>query len=102
MMVLTIDVDDGVNGRGGRAAAWLTMSTIDFDDGVDGKGGGGRVAALLTMLLICCIDNGINKDLLLHLGSLILKAFFNATCQPKSVSTRRIFFMFFAKSIVTW
>ncbi len=29
---------------------------------------------------------------MLHLGSLRLKAFFNATCQPKSVSTRRIFF----------
>ena len=49
-MVLTIDVDDGVDGRGGCAAAWLT-------------GGGGRVAALLTMSLICCINDGINKDL---------------------------------------
>ncbi len=49
MMVSTIDVNDGVDGRGGRAAAWLTMSTIDFDDGVNGKGSGGRVAALLTM-----------------------------------------------------
>jgi hypothetical protein len=63
MMVSTIDVDDGVNGRGRRAAAWLTMSTIDFDNGVNGKGGGGCVAALLTMLSICCIDDGINKDL---------------------------------------
>ena len=62
-MVSTINVDDGVDGRGGRAAAWLTMSTINFDDGVDGKGGGGHVAALLTMSLICCIDDGINKDL---------------------------------------
>ena len=63
MMVSTIDVDDGIDIRGGRAAAWLTMLTIDFDDGVDGKGGGGRVAALLTMSLICCIHDGINKDL---------------------------------------
>ena len=62
-MVSTIDVDDGVDGRGGRAAAWLTMSTIDFDNGVDGKGGGGRVVALLTMSLICCINDGINEDL---------------------------------------
>ncbi len=62
-MVSTIDVDDGVDGRGRRAAAWLTMSTIDFDDGVDGKGGGGHVAALLTMSSICCIDDGINEDL---------------------------------------
>jgi hypothetical protein len=62
-MVLTIDVNDGIDGRGGCAAAWLTMPTIYFDDGVDGKGGGGRVAALLTMSLICCIDNGINEDL---------------------------------------
>jgi hypothetical protein len=62
-MVSTIDVDDGIDGRGGRAAAWLTMLTIDFDDGVDGKGGGGCVAALLTMSLICCIHNGINEDL---------------------------------------
>jgi hypothetical protein len=62
-MVSTIDVDDGVDGRGGRAAVWLMMSTIDFDNGVDGKGGGGRVAALFTMSLICCINNGINKDL---------------------------------------
>jgi hypothetical protein len=62
-MVSTINVDNGVDGRGGRAAAWLMMSTIDFDDGVDGKGGGGRVAALLTMSSICCIDDGINKDL---------------------------------------
>ncbi len=62
-MVSTIDVDDGVNGRGGRTAAWLTMLTIDIDNGVAGKGGGGRVAALLTMLSICCIDHGINKDL---------------------------------------
>jgi hypothetical protein len=30
---------------------------------------------------------------MLHLGSLRLKAFFNATCQPKSVSTRRIFYV---------
>jgi hypothetical protein len=91
MMVSTIDVDDGIDGRGGRAAAWLTMSTIDFDNVINGKGGGRHVAALLTMSLICCIDDGINEDLLLHLGSLRLKAFFNATCQPKSVSTRRIF-----------
>ncbi len=62
-MVSTIDVDDGVDGRGGRAVAWLTMSTIDFDDGVDGKGSGGRVAALLTMSSICFIDDGINEDL---------------------------------------
>ncbi len=62
-MVLTIDVDNGIDGRGGRAAAWLTMSTIDFNDGVDGKGGGGHVAALLTMLSICCINNGIKEDL---------------------------------------
>jgi hypothetical protein len=62
MMVSTIDVDDGIDIRGGRAAAWLTMLTIDFDDGVDGKGGGGRVAALLTILSICCIDDGINED----------------------------------------
>ncbi len=62
-LVLTIDVDDGVDGRGRRAAAWLTMLTISVDDGVNGKGGGGRVAALLTMSLICCIDDGINKDL---------------------------------------
>ncbi len=62
-MVLTIDVNDGVDGRGGRAAAWLTMLTINFDDGVDGKGGGGRVAALLTMSSICCINDGNNKDL---------------------------------------
>ncbi len=62
-MVSTINVNDGIDGRGGRAAAWLTMLTIDFDDGVDGKGGGGHVAALLTMSLICCIDDGINKDL---------------------------------------
>ncbi len=61
-MVLTIDVNNGVDGRGGRAAAWLTMSTINFDNGVDGKGGGGRVAALLRMLSICCINDGINKD----------------------------------------
>ncbi len=62
-MVSTIDVDDCVDGRGGRAAAWLTMSTINFDDGVDGKGGGEHVAALLTMSLICCINDGINEDL---------------------------------------
>ena len=62
-MVLTIDVNDDVDGRGGRAAAWLTMSTIDFNDGVDGKGVGGRVAALLTMSPICCFDDGINEDL---------------------------------------
>ncbi len=61
-MVSTIDVNDGVDGRGGRVAAWLTMSMIDFDDGVDGKGGGGRVAALLTMSSICCINDGINED----------------------------------------
>ncbi len=90
-MVSTIDVNDGVDGRGGCAAAWLAMLTINFDNGVDGKGGGGRVAALLTMSTICCIDDGINEDLLLHLGSLRLKAFFNTTCQPKSVSTKRIF-----------
>ncbi len=60
-MVSMIDVDDGVDGRGGCVAAWLMM-LIDFDNGVDGKGGGGRVAALLTMSLICCIDDGINKD----------------------------------------
>ncbi len=59
----TIDVNNGVDGRDGRAAAWLTMSTIDVDDGIDGKGGGGRVAALLTMLSTCCIDDGINEDL---------------------------------------
>jgi hypothetical protein len=35
-LVSTIDVDDGVDGKGGRAAAWLTMSTMDVDDGVDG------------------------------------------------------------------
>ncbi len=63
MLVSTIDVDNGVDGRGGRAAAWLTMSTIDVDDGVDGKGGGGCMSALLMMSLICCIDNGINEDL---------------------------------------
>ncbi len=62
-MVSTIDVKDGVDGRGGRAAAWLTMSTINFDDGVNGKGGGKRVAALLMMASICCISNGINEDL---------------------------------------
>jgi hypothetical protein len=62
-MVSTIDVNNGVDGRGGCAAAWLTMSTIDFDNGVNGKGGGGRVAALLMMLSICCINNGINKDM---------------------------------------
>ncbi len=62
-MVLMIDVDDGVDGRGGCAAAWLTISTIDFDDGINGKGGGGHVAALLTMSLICCIKDGINEDL---------------------------------------
>jgi hypothetical protein len=62
-MVLTIDVNDGVDGRSRRAAAWLTMSTIDFNNGVDGKGGDERVAALLTMSLICCINDGINKDL---------------------------------------
>jgi hypothetical protein len=39
------------------------MSTINFDNGVDGEGGGGHVAALLMMSLICCIDNGINEDL---------------------------------------
>ncbi len=61
-LVSTINVDDGVNGRGGRTAAWLMMSTIDFDNGVDGKGGGGCVAALLTMSLICCINDGINED----------------------------------------
>jgi hypothetical protein len=63
MMVSTIDVNDGVNGRGGCAAAWLMMLTINFDDCVDGKGGGGRVAALLTMSAISCINDGINKDL---------------------------------------
>jgi hypothetical protein len=62
-MVLTIDVDYGINGRGGCAAAWLMMLTIDFDNGVDGKGGGRHVAALLTMSSICCINDGINKDL---------------------------------------
>ncbi len=62
-MVSTIDVDDGVDGRCGRVAAWLTMSTINFDDGVDGKGSGRCVAALLTMSSICCINNGINEDL---------------------------------------
>jgi hypothetical protein len=61
-MVSTINVDDGINGRGGRAAASLTMLTIDFNDGIDGKGSGERVAALLTMLSICCIDDGINED----------------------------------------
>ncbi len=63
MLVSTIDVNNGVEGRGGRAAAWLTMSTINVNDGVDGKGGGGRVAALLTMSSICCINDGINEDL---------------------------------------
>ncbi len=29
---------------------------------------------------------------MLHLGSLRLKAFFSATCQLKSISTRRIFY----------
>jgi hypothetical protein len=61
-MLSTINVDDGVDGRGGRAAAWLTMLMINFDNGVDGKGGGGRVAALLMMSLICCINDGINED----------------------------------------
>ncbi len=63
MLVLMIDVDNGVDGRGGRGAAWLTMLMIDVDDGIDGKGGGGRVAALLTMSSICCINDGINEDL---------------------------------------
>ncbi len=63
MLVLTINVNDGIDGRGGRVAAWLTMSTIDVDDGVNGKGGGGRVAALLMMSSICCINDGINEDL---------------------------------------
>ncbi len=62
-MVSTIDVNDGVDGRGRRAAAWLRMSPINFNDGVDGKGVGGRVAALLTMSSICCINDGINEDL---------------------------------------
>ncbi len=62
-MVSMINVDDGVDGRGGGAAALLTMSMIDFDSGVDGIGGGGRVAALLTMSSICCINDGINEDL---------------------------------------
>jgi hypothetical protein len=63
MLVLTIDVDDGVDGRGRCTAAWLTMSTMDVNDGVNGKGNGGRVAALLTMSSICCIYDGINEDL---------------------------------------
>ncbi len=46
-MMSIIDVDDGVNGRGGRPAALLTMLTIDVDDGING--GGGRAVALLTM-----------------------------------------------------
>jgi hypothetical protein len=62
-MVSTIDVDNGIDGRGGCTAAWLMMSMINFNNGVDGKGGGGRVAALLTMSSICCIDDGINEDL---------------------------------------
>ena len=62
-LVSMIDVDNGVDGRGRRAAAWLTMLTIDVNDGVDGKGGGGCVAALLMMSLICCINDGINEDL---------------------------------------
>ncbi len=63
MLVSTIDFDDGVDGRGGGSTAWLTMLMINVNNGVDGKGGGGRVAALLTMSSICCIDDGINKDL---------------------------------------
>jgi hypothetical protein len=47
LMMSIIDVDDGVNGRGGRPAALLTMLTIDVDDGING--GGGRAVALLTM-----------------------------------------------------
>jgi hypothetical protein len=43
----TIDVDDGVNGRGRRMVALLMMSTINVDDGIDG--GGGHAAALSTM-----------------------------------------------------
>ncbi len=62
-LVLMINVDDGIDGRGGCAAAWLTMLTINVNNGINGKDSGGRVAALLTMSLICCIDNGINKDL---------------------------------------
>ncbi len=64
-------VDAGVDDRCQRWRQWQGQTRgslvdnvdIDVDDGVDGKGGGGRVAALLMMSLICCINNGINEDL---------------------------------------
>ncbi len=67
-LTLTIDVDDGVDGKSacGCVAAvslMLLTSTFDVDDGVNNKSGGGRVAALLLMLLMWCIDDGVNVDL---------------------------------------
>ncbi len=67
-LTLTIDVDNGVNGKSacGCVAAVSLMSstsTIDVDDGVNNKSGGGRDAALLLILLMWCINDGENVDL---------------------------------------
>ncbi len=67
-MTSTINVDDGVDGKSacGCVAAVLLMSstsTFDVDDGVNNKSGGSCVAALLLMLLMWCIDDGVNVDL---------------------------------------
>ena len=67
-LTLTIDVDDGVDGKsaGGCVAAVLLMSStsrIYVDDGVNNKSGGSRVAALLLMSLMWCMDDGVNVDL---------------------------------------
>ncbi len=103
-------VDDGVNNRCQRWRQWQGWMRGSLVDDVDDQFWRLRWWQGRWRTCGSFVDNVGNllyqrwhqQGFVLHLGSLRLKAFFNATCQPKSVSTRRILFMFFAKSIVTW
>ncbi len=103
-------VDDGVDDRCRRWRWWQGRTRGSLVDDVDDRFQWWRQWQGRWWTCGSFVDNVIDllyqgwhqRGYVLHLGSLRLKAFFNATCQPKSVSTRRIFFMFFAKSIVTW